>query len=479
MKSVWSETCQIEPRPALPGPVETEVAVIGAGMAGILTAWTLQEAGRRVVVLEADRIAGGQTRNTTAKITSQHGLYCGPLIRTLGRERAALYAGANQAAVEAYRTLVERRGIDCGFQERDAYLYGQDAEQLRAEAAAAKALGLPASFVEPPPLPFPTAGAVKYAGQAQFHPLRFLKALSGELTIYEDTPVLRVKGNRLETPHGEVRAERVVFACHYPFVNFPGLYFARMHQEQSYVLALEDAPPIEGMYIGVEKGSVSLRQYGDLLLLGGGGCRTGKNQAGGRYRTLEKRAQAWFPGSREAYRWAAQDCMTLDGAPYIGRFAKSRPDWYVATGFGKWGMTGSMVSAILLRDLIRGVENPWAAVFSPGRFPLRAVPKLAMEGGQAVKGLTRELFHIPSETAGQLPPGHGGVILVKGKKTGAYRDEAGVLHLVDVRCPHLGCQLEWNPDERTWDCPCHGSRFDFRGKCISGPAQEDLRYSAG
>ncbi len=476
MDSLWGQTCAIPPREPLPGPVTAEAAVIGAGMAGILTAWMLQEAGHQVVVLEADRIAGGQTRNTTAKITSQHGLCYARLLRTLGPEKAALYAGASQAAVERFRALVEKKGIDCGFQERDAYVYGADAKALREEAAAAASLGLPASYVESVSLPIPTAGAVRFTGQAQFHPLQFLKALAAELTIYEATAVRRVRGNRIETDRGTVLAEKIVFACHFPFVNFPGLYFARMHQERSYVLALQGAPTLDGMYLGADKGGVSLRSYGDLLLLGGGGHRTGQGPGGGRYDLLRALAGTWFPGSREAGRWSAQDCMTLDGAPYIGRFAAGRPDWYVATGFGKWGMTGSMVSAELLRALADGEEAPALAVFHPGRFSLRDLPALAREGVQSARGLGRELFHVPPETVSQLPPGHGGIVLARGKKAGAYREEDGTLHLVEARCPHLGCQLEWNPDERSWDCPCHGSRFDLDGRRISGPAQEDIRW---
>ena len=278
------------------------------------------------------------------------------------------------------------------------------------------------------------------------------------------------------TERGNVRAERIVFACHYPFVNFPGMYFARMHQERSYVLALENAERIEGMWIGAETGGWSFRRYGNLLLLGGGGHRCGENSGGGHDEKLRRKAREWFPGSREVASWSAQDCMTADSVPYIGRYAAGRPNWYVATGFRKWGMTASMVSAMLLRDLICGVDNPYAEVFDPGRFNTKTVFGVACESGQAVKGLTKRFFQIPAEQAKALPPGRGGVVFLDGNKLGVYKNDRGEVFAVDLCCPHMGCQAEWNPDERSWDCPCHGSRFDYLGNLISGPAQEGLQH---
>lgn len=474
MGSIWTQHCEIKERPPLQGDLNTEVAVIGAGMAGVLTAHALQNAGKRVVVLEADRIAGGQTRNTTAKITSQHGMIYGKLARTLGEEKARQYAMANEAAVEAYRRLVAAGGIDCDFEERDAWVCGDDREQLEAEAEAAARLGLPASFRGELSLPIPVSCGVRFRHQAQFHPLKFLRALSEELTVYAHTPVRTVEGTAVMTDRGTVQAEQVVFACHFPFLNVPGMYFARMHQERSYVLALEHAPKVEGMFISAEKNGVSLRTYQRFLLLGGEGHRTGEGQDGGHYEVLRQRARLWFPGSREVAHWSAQDCVTPDSVPYIGRFAAGKPEWYVATGFQKWGMTGTMVSAMVLRELLRGRNHPCAGVFDPGRFGVQMAVGIAGETGQAVKGLAKRFFQVPGETAEELPIGHGGIVFYQGKKLGVYRDGQGQLYAVDLRCPHLGCQLEWNPDERSWDCPCHGSRFDYKGRLLSGPAQTDL-----
>ena len=475
MESIWRQTCGIRSRPGLDQNIETDAAVIGGGMAGILIADALKTAGRQVVVLEADRIAGGQTQNTTAKITAQHGMIYGKLIRSFGEQRAKQYAQANQEAVSAYRALIGTRRIDCDFEARDAFLYGDDLPALSAEAEAAARLGLPADLTGGAGLPFPCAGAVRFRDQAQFHPLKFLRALADGLTVYEHTPVKVVGGNILKAGGHTVRANHVVFACHYPFVNFPGLYFARMYQERSYVLALENAPLADGMFLGADGGGYSLRWWNGLLLFGGESRRAGENSDGGRYDALRRKAVELFPGCRETARWSAQDCIPADGVPYIGLYASSRPNWYVATGFQKWGMTSSMVSAQIITDLICGRRNPYAAVFSPARFGGTAAGGVLSEVGHSVKGLSRLFLQVPAAAAEKLLPGHGGIVFLNGKKVGVYREPGGDIHMVDPRCPHLGCQVEWDPDELSWDCPCHGSRFDYTGKLISGPAQTDLR----
>lgn len=255
MKSIWSQSCKIRGRECLPGNLEVEAVIIGAGMTGILTAFTLQEAGCQVVVLDAGQIGSGQTRNTTAKIPSQRGMIYQKLVQTLGMDAARQYAQANQSAVSAYETIIKTKHIDCDFEERSAYVYGNDTSLLQEEAQAAAGLGLPASFVTDQKIPAPAVGAVKFEHQAQFHPLKFLKSISDGLTIYEHTPVQNVEGGLLTTPYGTVKAKHIVFACHFPFINVPGMYFARMHQERSYVLALANAPQVDGMYISAEEGA--------------------------------------------------------------------------------------------------------------------------------------------------------------------------------------------------------------------------------
>ena len=307
-----------------------------------------------------------------------------------------------------------------------------------------------------------------------FHPLKFLKWAAEDLELYEHTPVLAVHGDQLALPQGTVTAGHIIFATHYPFLNFPGLYFTRMHQERSYVAAVEGAAELDGAYYGIDPGGLSFRNWGPYLLVGGGNHRTGKDGGGGQYRMLESRARELWPESRPAARWSAQDCITLDGVPYIGAFSPTRPRWYVATGFGKWGMSTSMAASTLIADAVCGVNNPLAQVFSPRRFGPEAAKNLVREGGEAAKNLTRMSFSRPDRELDSLPPGHGGVVSWRGKKVGAYRGEDGRVFLVDPKCPHMGCQLAWNPEERTWDCPCHGSRFDWEGNLIDNPARRGL-----
>lgn len=459
MESIWTTTIDIKERKPLPGDITTGAAVIGGGMAGILIAWHLQQRGIETVVLEEERIGKGQTGYTTAKITCQHNLIYDKLIRQFRAENARLYAKANMAAIGEYHKLIEQNQISCDFSWQPAYLFSTEkTEDLKKEALAARKLGIDAEFVTSTGLPFKVAGAVRFERQAQFHPLKFLEALAADLTIYEDTRVISVEGGKLEigkqaeksllvTDRGTVTASHVIFACHYPFVNFPGFYFVRLHQERSYVMALKNAAMPEGIYLGVDGEKFSLRRAGRTILLGGCSHRTGGNKGGGEYGVLWEKAREWFPGSREAAHWSAQDCMSMDGVPYIGRFSTFRPNWYVATGFGKWGMTSSMVAAQILPDLICGTENVYAQVFSPRRFRLQAsMGNLLCNLWTSVTGLTK------------------GALSTLDAETGESR-----------RCTHLGCKLEWNADEHTWECPCHGSCFKKDGKKIEGPAQTDLR----
>ncbi len=475
-RSLWERTAEIPRREALKGDLRADVAVIGAGLAGVLIARALKDRGARVVVLEADGIAGGQTGGTTAKITSQHGMIYDSLISKFGVVAAAQYARMNERAIADYAEIIERRKIDCDFREAPAYLYTtKDPAPMRREAEAAAGLGLPARFAEQTELPFPVAGAVRFDGQAMFHPLKFIRAISEDLEIFERTRALEADDHAVRTPRGVVTADHIVFASHFPFVNAPGFYFLRMHQERSYVLAVRCGFSPRGIYLGVDEDGLSFRAAEGLLLLGGESHRTGENGAGGQYERLARRAEALFPGCAEAARWSAQDCIPIDGVPYIGRFSRATPSWYVATGFQKWGMTSSMVAATVIPRLIAGEAADEGEVFSPLRFHLSASGRsLAVETAQACKGLAREAFMPPRAALDALPIGHGGIVDAGDGKAGAYKDERGRCHVVGSRCPHLNCQVEWNPEEKSWDCPCHGSRFSPDGAPLNGPAQEGL-----
>ena len=471
--SIWSMTCEIPPRESLKENCQADVLVIGAGLAGILIADELQKRGKQVVIAEATRIAAGVSKNTTAKITSQHDLCYDRLLSKFGEDLAAQYARANEEAIKRYADIIEKERIACDFVRKDAFVYAlTDTEQIENEVKAAQKLGIAADLVYKVPLPLPIAAAVRFPNQAQFHPLKFIKAIADKLTIYEQTMVESVDGNVAQCAHGpKITAAHIVVATHFPFINVPGYYFLRLFQDRSYVLALAHAADVGGMYVDADDNGYSFRNEGDLLIFGGLSHRSGKHPAGGCYEKLRQAAKEFYPQSREVAHWSAQDCVSLDGIPYIGQYSENTPRLYVATGFKKWGMTSSMAAATILSDLICGNENPYAEVFSPQRFHLMAsMQNLAADVGVAASGLLTRFLSVPQETAAHLANGQGGVVEYRGEKVGVYKDANGKQYILAVKCPHMGCELAWNPDELSWDCPCHGSRFDYEGHLLNNPA---------
>lgn len=475
MKSLWSSETKLKSREPLRGDMHIHTAVIGGGMAGLLIAYYLQDKGIECAVFEAKRIAGGQTKNTTAKITCQHGLKYHDLIRNFGIEKTKQYAQANLKAIDEYELIIQKLGIDCDFNRVPSYLYtNSNNDLLVEESKSARIAGISEMLTDKTELPFRVGCALRFDNQAQFNPLKFIDRISESLTIFENTMVKTIENNNLVTDRGIVSADNIVVATHFPFMNTPGYYFMRMHQERSYVVALKNASKLEGMYYGIDENGLSFRTCGEYLLLGGGGHRTGENPNGGKYARLEKAARRYYPQSKEVYRWSAQDCIPLDGVPYIGHYSKSLPHVYVATGFQKWGMSSSMVSAMIISDMIAGNEAAYE-IFSPQRFELSAAAKsLINETGHSVKGLSKNILRFPDIEASEIPKGHGGIVEYDGKKVGVYKDENGKIYAVSNKCPHLGCQLEWNPDEKSWDCPCHGSRFDYTGRLIDNPSMHNL-----
>ena len=431
MESIWHESLRLPQFPQLKGEVSTDVLIIGGGMAGLLCAFRLKQAGIDCLVAEGKRVASGVTGDTTAKITAQHGLIYSRIAKQFGLEAAGLYLRANEEALSQYQALCAR--IPCDFETQSHTVYSrQGVQTLEEELAVLSRLRFPAELVSGLPLPFPTAGGIRFPNQGQFHPLKFLNGILEGLTVYENTPILSLAKSGAVTPQGVIHAGAIVVATHFPFLNRHGSYFLKLYQQRSYVLALENTPIPAGMYLDARDNGLSFRSWGDTLLLGGGGHRTGK--AGGGWAELEAFAQAHYPGARIVGRWATQDCMSLDGMPYIGHYSAATPNLYVATGFNKWGMTTAMAAANLLADEICGRENPCAALFSPSRNIFRR-----QLGINALEATVNLLTPTPR------------------------------------RCPHLGCALKWNPREHSWDCPCHGSRFAATGQLLDNPATRELK----
>lgn len=430
MKSIWEQDTPQVKFPPLHGHKNTDVLIIGGGIAGLLCAYKLKNAGVDCVLTEAAQICGGITKNTTAKITLQHGLIYHKLIKRFGEHKARLYLQAQIRAGEAYGRLC--RNMDCGYETKDSYVYSlNDRRIIEKEVAALKRLGIIAEFSDAPNLPFSVSGAVRVKDQAQFNPLQFLHIIARDLPIFEQTKVEELTPGKAVTNHGDISYKKLIIATHFPLLNKHGSYFLKLYQHRSYVLALKSAQSLDGMYVDESNKGLSFRTYGDILLLGGGGHRTGKQ--GGCWQELEAFAEKYYPHCQIIGKWATQDCMTLDSVPYVGQYSKNTPNIYVATGFNKWGMTNAMAAADILTDLVQGKQNPYAAVFSPSRSILH--PQLAVN---------------------------------------AFDSLVGLLTPTAPRCPHLGCALKYNSAEHTWDCPCHGSRFTESGDLIDNPATDDL-----
>lgn len=430
MESVWQQIHAEKQFPRLKGDINTQVLVIGGGMAGVLCARALQEAGKEVVLCEAGKIGGGITGKTTAVLTAQHDFLYTDMIKHFDETTARAYLEGNLKAVKTFRKMAEN--IECDFENIPSIQFSRkNADILQKEWKTLQRWGFSAKLVEKPWF-LDNVAAVEYPNMAQFHPLKFLFAVAKELTIYENSPVRKLEGTTAYLDEGTVKAQQVVVATHFPFINRYGLYFMKLYQSRSYVLALENAPD-PGVTGAEYKGEgIYFRRYGDLLLLGGGDHRTGKK--GGSYAFLRRYASEHFPRAKENFAWANQDCMTLDGLPYVGHYSPATPDVYVATGFNAWGMTNSMIAAEVIRDQILGKKNPLSQILHPARSMMHK--QLLCNIGEAIID-----FAIPTVR----------------------------------RCPHLGCALRWNAQEHTWDCPCHGSRFDMDGKLLDTPAQKDRK----
>ena len=478
-KSLWSSTATIKSRDTLLDNIECDVLVIGGGIAGVLTAYYLAQNNVNTIVVEAFGVCSGQTRNTTAKITSQHGACYYEIAKKFSESTAVAYANANERAITDFEQLIRNQRIDCNFLRTASYLYTlKNPDVLQNEYAVVNKSDINSHLTTDTELPFDVKLALCYENQAQFNPYPFISRLSDYISIFENTRVLRVEDNIAYCKNAKIKAKKIVFATHYPIINFPGMYFARMHQSRSYVVAVKNAEHINGMYYCADKGGLSLRNFRDMLIFSGCSHRTGETLHIDPYEYLYAQAKKYYPDSLLCYQFSAQDAMTPDYMPYAGLYSKSKPNWYVLTGFSKWGMTNSMISAKLVADMILGVKNPLCSILSPGRFNMSTVKPVLNEVAHAVKGLSKTAFRIPKDSVADIERGDAKIVMYGGKRCGVYKSEEGELFAVSARCPHMGCALSFNKADKTWDCPCHGSRFSYTGELLDSPSQVSLkRYS--
>jgi glycine/D-amino acid oxidase-like deaminating enzyme/nitrite reductase/ring-hydroxylating ferredoxin subunit len=487
-QSLWLQTAPTTDYPALAGDLDVDVAILGGGIAGLTTALMLKREGARVAVLEARRVGSGVTGNTTAKVSALQATVYSQILRSHDAEAAATYAIASRAAVEEIAVLSADEGIDCDLERRPAFTYAATEDErssVEEEAGAAQEAGLPAVLVDDVDVPYETFGAVRLDDQLQLHPVKFLQGLAaavdgGGSVVLEQTRALSVDDDdpcRIHTEQGTVSAQQVVVATHYPLLD-RAAYFARLETRRSYCIAatLTGTPP-QGMSISAGDTTRSLRSYGKALIVGGEGHTAGSGDATPeRYERLEQFAREHFKVRAITHRWSAQDPVPYDHLPVIGRYHPRTSRLFVTSGYMKWGLTSATFGALILRDLISGRENVWARRFDPNRLSLSSTPKIAQLGAKFSGDFVGDRVK-PAEVSSpdDVPPGEGRVVRDGLGKIGVFRDADGTVHKVSLRCTHLGCLLRFNGAEHSWDCPCHGSRFDVDGAVLEGPAVHPLQ----
>jgi glycine/D-amino acid oxidase-like deaminating enzyme/nitrite reductase/ring-hydroxylating ferredoxin subunit len=485
--SLWLATT---PKTGFPDAIslDVDVAIIGGGITGITSALFLKQAGYKVAVIEAGRIIEGVTGYTTAKITSQHDLIYKYLVSKFGREQAQTYADANEAAKEKIHSLIKEYRIKCDFERKPAYVYTtsvDEVDKFKEEEEAAKSLGLPAGLTKNLDLPFKVEAALYFTNQAQFHPRKYLLDLALKVSgngsfIFENTRATDVNDKPCEviTDKGRIRAKKIIMATYFPFID-KSIFSARMYQERAYLIGIRIKGRLpEGMYISTEPVHSFRTQQdkkGPLLIVLGETHITGREENTiERYKKLILFARKYFDVESMIYYWSTQDNYTADKVPYIGKYPR-KENIYFATGFKGWGMTHGTIAAMIFLDLITGKQNPWGSLYDPNRIkPAAEAKEVISENIETAKHFVKDRFvNIRKADLSELEEGEGRLIKVNNQKVAAYRRQ-GELYVLSPECTHMGCFVSWNNAEKTWDCPCHGSRFSYDGKVVQGPAVKDL-----
>jgi len=454
--SLWIETTEETNFPSLTKDVKVDTVIIGGGIAGLTTALLLKDQGREVAVIEAAKIVKDTTGHTTAKVTALHGFVYQSLLVKFGFLGARAYVKASFAAIEKIASIVETKNIDCDFKRTIAYSYTEEEKNMALvnhEYESSIKLGLDSFYTEKPPLPFPVKAAIGLRNQAQFHPRKYLLGVAKEIAskgghIFENTKALEISEDKhliIKTDRGEIRTKNAVIATHFPFVD-KGFFYARLYPYRSYAIAcqIEEELP-EGIYYSQDENHHSIRNYSDngnsFLIVGGGRHRSGQSaDTLKNYNDVLNYAKIHFNLKSIGYYWSAQDYHTADGVPYIGKLPGSKKI-YVACGMGAWGMTNATAAAKIIANAIMGRTKSYAHLFKPSRINLvKGGSTILKENTSDIKQYLKGYF---SKTKTPI-------------------------------CPHMGCRVTWNTAEETWDCPCHGSRFDKDGRVIHGPALSDL-----
>jgi glycine/D-amino acid oxidase-like deaminating enzyme/nitrite reductase/ring-hydroxylating ferredoxin subunit len=507
--SVWMATAAVPQQSALAENTEADVCIVGAGIAGMTTAYLLAREGKRVVVLDDGPIAGGMTERTTAHLVNALDDRFYELERLHGEKGARLAAESHTAAIDRIEAIVAEEKIACDFERLDGYLFvppGESKQVLEDELKAVHRAGLTSiEKVERAPIKdYDTGPALRFPRQAQFHPLKYLAGLAASIArdqgrIYTGTHASKIEGGeraRIETSDGHVvTASAVVVATNTP-VNDRLVIHTKQAPYITYVIGARvprgsvskalywDTPdpyhyariqsgPFEET--GGEKGKGKTGDY-DILIVGGEDHKTGQaDDANKRYAWLERWTRTRFPMIESIdFRWSGQVMEPIDGLAFIGRNPLDEPNVFIATGDSGNGMTHGTIAGILLTDLIMGRENEWATLYDPSRITLRAAMEFAKENLNVAAQYTDLVTPGDIDSTDEVKPGDGAVLRRGISKVAVYRDEQGALHERSAVCVHLGCIVDWNSEEKTWDCPCHGSRYDAYGKVVQGPANSDL-----
>jgi glycine/D-amino acid oxidase-like deaminating enzyme/nitrite reductase/ring-hydroxylating ferredoxin subunit len=487
--SYWNATAPASAFPALAGEIEADVAIVGGGIVGVTAARMLKDRGLKVALVEARRVGEEVTGKSTAKITSQHNIHYTIIERKFGEEGARLYAEANQTGLATIRALAQQHGLSCNLETRPAFTYTNnqaEVERIEKEVELARRLGLPAALTRDTGLPFEVLAAMRWDDQAQFHPVRYVKGLAETIPgdgchVFEASRVTDWDPHRIATGAGGIRARHVVMATHLPLGQI-GFFYTENHPHMHPVIMGRAEPNRvpQGMYISVEQPRHSTRGHRDdegrdwMIFTGPSFTHGDVGKEREAFADLEGFARDHF-GVAPDYRWTNEDYRSIDQAPYVGWSSSLRETYLVATGFNAWGITNGTAAAILLADLIQGRDNDWLKIFDATRIkPIAGAKDFATGNAATAAHLVGGWLARKPHGFDELAPGEAAILKVDGHNVAGFRDEQGALHAVSAVCTHMGCIVGWNETDRSWDCPCHGSRFALDGSVIHGPAVKAL-----